>query len=254
MTDGVVTGYLGKPHTFRAGEMEESLELLASQLGVSQDSIKVLTQTHSDGVVIVHDEYQDTQSEEADALITNIPGLVLGIKTADCIPVMLYDPVTRSIGAIHAGRAGAKQNIVTKTLRRMSQEYGVQLQNIQAYLGPALAATDHAVFREEAENFPGYIIKQLPQGTHRFDNQAHLQNFLDKTGLTAEDLHQKTSVFVDVTAFVRDQLIQAGVYPDAIEICPQTTFQTPSLHSYRRDFPNHGLNLTYIMLEVFLSP
>ncbi len=249
MTEGVVTGYLGKPHTFRAGEMEESLNSLASQLRVSPNVIKVLTQTHSDRVVVVTDQNQDTQSEEADAMVTNIPGLVLGIKTADCIPVMLYDPVTRSIGAIHAGRAGARQNIVPKTVSTMSQEYGSQPQNIQAYLGPALAAEDHAIFEEEAENFDGYIIQKLPQGTHRFDNQAHLQNFLEKTGLTTEDLTQKTSVFVDVTGFVRDQLIQAGVSPEAIELCPETTFQTPSLHSYRRDFPNHGLNLTYISLK-----
>ena len=76
---------------------------------------------------------------DCDGLITDQPGLVLTIFTADCIPVLLYDPVKRVIAAVHAGWRGTAQDIAGKAVDKMRQDYGCQPENILAAIGPGIS-------------------------------------------------------------------------------------------------------------------
>mgnify|MGYP006277409031 CR=1 FL=1 len=73
----------------------------------------------------------------ADAVITNVPGLPIGITVADCVPVALYDPVRKAIGLAHAGREGTVQHIAAATVRAMTSAHGCDPAELLAYIGPS---------------------------------------------------------------------------------------------------------------------
>ncbi len=114
--------------------------ILAEELGFDLQNLVLTRQTHSDIVRCVtradamgfdHREYP-----ECDALITNDPGTALVVFTADCTPVLLHDPVTGAVGAVHAGWRGTAADIAGKTVRAMQAAFGCQPHNIRAAIGP----------------------------------------------------------------------------------------------------------------------
>lgn len=94
-------------------------------------------QVHGDQIAIVIEENRRA-IPGVDALITNIPNLALIIKTADCLPIFLFDPKNMAIGLVHAGWRGVAAKIHIKTVERMTKEYGTKPQNIIAAIGPAI--------------------------------------------------------------------------------------------------------------------
>ena len=114
--------------------------LLANALGYDPKKLVMTHQVHSDIVRAVtsadangidHHDYP-----ESDALITNEPGVALWVFTADCTPVLLHDPVTGAVGAVHAGWRGTSAAIVSKTVEKMVSLYGCEAKNIHAAIGP----------------------------------------------------------------------------------------------------------------------
>jgi len=114
--------------------------ILAQALGYDPEKLVLSRQTHSDIVRIVtardamgidHQLYP-----ESDALITNEPGVALWVFTADCTPILLHDPVTGAVGAVHAGWRGTAAAIGAKTVVKMVAAYGCDPKNIRAAIGP----------------------------------------------------------------------------------------------------------------------
>jgi len=134
-------------------------------------------QVHGDRVYVVtrHKEQGwSTLSDtvEADALVTDLPGIVLTILTADCVPILLYDPVSRAIGAVHAGWKGTKAKILPKTIATMQEKYGAVPQNILIAIGPAIGQCCYEVGSEVAEHFTDYIgavIEGKTAGKYQLD-------------------------------------------------------------------------------------
>lgn len=118
----------------------ENYRILADTLGFDLKKLVMSHQIHSDIVRAVtaadaqgidHHNYP-----ECDALITNEPGVALWVFTADCTPILLQDPVTGAVGAVHAGWRGTAAAIVSKTVEKMKLLYGCDPANIQAAIGP----------------------------------------------------------------------------------------------------------------------
>ena len=246
----LVMGVTNREEDFRMSVMESAMERLAAKIDVPRDRIKVMSQVHSAEVIVVNDPDMNTQELEADAMVTNLTDVVLGVKTADCIPVLLYDPVVHAIGVAHAGRKGAKAGVVKNTVKAMVREYGVDVSRLRVYLGPSLGAQDHAVFAEEVsdemEEIEGVVVRKNDIGVHDFANEEHKRAFQERTGITDEELAHKQTVYVDMPAFVREQLIELGVKEGNIQTSRINTMRDTRVHSYRRDFPNHGLMLSCI--------
>ena len=94
-------------------------------------------QTHSVNVIRIDDpEITREQLEGVDALITDLQDVAIGVRTADCIPVLLYDPVRRAIGAAHSGWRGTVNMIAKKTIVEMVRLFGCSPSNIRAVIGP----------------------------------------------------------------------------------------------------------------------
>ena len=133
---------------------------LAKVLGAEDGfDFVVANQTHSDHVVVI--EYPKTSGWhtiedaicECDALITNQKGVVLTILTADCVPILLYDPTKEVIGAIHAGWRGTAQDITTKTIQKMQHTYGCSPKDIIASIAPAIGACCYQIDQRVAKHF-----------------------------------------------------------------------------------------------------
>ena len=142
---GVSTGYLASMNigAHRGDTMENvarNYQILGSALGFSGEDLVLARQIHTDIVRSV--TRQDARGldhhsyPQCDALITRDPGVGLVVFTADCTPVLLWDPVTGAVGAIHAGWRGTGLDIAGKTVRAMAEQFGCDPRNIRAAIGP----------------------------------------------------------------------------------------------------------------------
>lgn len=93
------------------------------------------------------------QLEGVDALMTNVPGLAIGVRTADCIPILLYDPVHRAVAAVHSGWRGTVQLIGRHAIECMSQKYGTRAQDLKAVIGPGIGPESFQIGEEVAQAF-----------------------------------------------------------------------------------------------------
>lgn len=143
---GVSEGYLASMNigTRRGDKIEnvyKNYEILGNSIGFDPQKSVHTKQTHTDIVRIADASLwgaglYKAELDPCDALITNTPGTALVIFTADCTPVLLYDPVTGAVGAAHAGWRGTAANIVGKTVSAMAEHFGCLPQNIRAAIGP----------------------------------------------------------------------------------------------------------------------
>ena len=148
--------------------VKRNYEILADALDFDPNNLVLTRQTHSDIVrKVTRSDAQGLDHQnypECDALITNDAGCALVVFTADCTPILLYDPITGAIGAAHAGWRGTAADIAGKTVRKMVSEFGCKPENIRAAIGPNIGfccfETDRdvpdaiiATFGREAERF-----------------------------------------------------------------------------------------------------
>ena len=109
---------------------------------------------------------------EADGLITDSPGVLLGIQVADCVPVLVADVERKAVGAFHAGWRGTAAGIVEQGIMRMRQEYGSRPEDMIAAVGPAIGRCCYTVSEEVHERFAerfayaAELFEQLPDGLH----------------------------------------------------------------------------------------
>ena len=119
---------------------------LAEDLGYHYQELVHMRQIHSDKIVIVDPTIHNFENPpECDALITNQTNIPLMVMTADCTPVLFYDPKKKIIAVAHAGRAGALKGIVPKTIEQMQNKFGSILTDIQVVLGPSIGACCYEV-------------------------------------------------------------------------------------------------------------
>ncbi len=107
------------------------------------------TQKHTDNIWVLKNREEETIV--ADALITNLRNIFIGVKVADCLPVLLYDPVNQVIGAVHAGWRGTAKGILKKTIFVMEKAMGCDIENILIALGPCIKGCCYEVGEEVLE-------------------------------------------------------------------------------------------------------
>ena len=174
--------------------------IFCDTLGVDAEKCVLSKQVHRDDVKIVLEGDAGAgllrpQDYEADALVTNVPGLVLTIFSADCIPTLYYDPVSRCIGAAHAGWRGTARGIAAKTIRTMARIYGAEPQNIRAAIGPGISqccfeTTDDvpAAMREALGDAADAYMAQTENGKWHVDLKAINAHFMRQAGVPAEHI------------------------------------------------------------------
>lgn len=129
---------------------------LCHRLGISADRLIMPHQVHGTKVVTISKSSWNSLSEKlegADALITDLSGICIGVNTADCVPLLMYDPAHEAIAAVHAGWRGTVKRIAVITLARMYESYGTKPEDIRCWMGPSIGPDAFEVGDEVAEAF-----------------------------------------------------------------------------------------------------
>ena len=219
------------------GDSKESIkrnrEALCQLLGIEDHSLLMPHQVHLAEIAVVDREMLTLPTEEIlqkldgiDALMTNEAGVCIGVSTADCIPVLLYDPIRRASCAIHAGWRGTVQRIVEKAVARMTEVFGSDPQNLIAQIGPGIHLESFEVGDEvyqtfEKEGFPMELISKKYEKWH-----------------------------IDLPECNRLQLVAAGIPETHIAVSLVCTFQqSDTFFSARKLSINSGRIFTGILLQ-----
>lgn len=119
---------------------------------VNAPSLWTARQVHGDGIAVI-DKSPPPPSMEADAVVVSAPGVAVGVLTADCMPVILADPVHKVAAAVHAGRKGAELNVAGKTVDLMARRFGADPLDVRAALGPCIRRCCYGVDEDTARVF-----------------------------------------------------------------------------------------------------
>ena len=138
-----------------AENFEQNLNILSLQTEIPTDSFIFPFQTHDDKTLIIDSKFLLLDSEEKaealkgiDALITAEPDICIGVTTADCVPLLLFDCKQKVIAAVHAGWRGTCARLIQKTLSVMQQNFGTNPQDAFVLIGPSISSDVYEVGRE----------------------------------------------------------------------------------------------------------
>jgi YfiH family protein len=226
-------------------------EKSVATIGARKMPLITLRQIHSDVIHLVATPC--SEASHGDALITNTPGLLLGVQTADCVPILLADTKRRAVAAIHAGWRGTLARIVVKTLGRMRMEFGTRAGDVVAALGPAIGQSCYEVGAEVAQAF----AMQFPPAADWFEGPfEQLADGVEPlwlpwlTMMPPGHVPPPPRVQLDLRAANRWQLMDAGVeekHIDVSDLC--TACRTDLLFSYRREDAKTGRMMAVIGIK-----
>ena len=142
--------------------VRENYRRFCAAIGADMGNIVCASQVHGDTVRTVTAAdlgigLDEPEPWQADGLVTDIPGVTLAVYSADCLPILLYDPVRRVVGAVHAGWRGTALGIAAKAVERMVDCYGCDRLDILAAVGPGISKCLNAKRLESAGLDPDHI-------------------------------------------------------------------------------------------------
>jgi YfiH family protein len=174
-----------------AANVTENRARVAEILGAEPTRLLTLFQKHSAEVVAADKPWKDGKAPEADAIVTAKPGLVVGVLTADCAPVLLCDGAAGVIGAAHAGWRGALSGIVEATVKAMTK-LGAKPERIAAAIGPCISQEAYEVGAEFMQAFTAdepdsaaFFVTDEGTGEPHFDLPAYVADRLGRAGVGA---------------------------------------------------------------------
>ena len=227
---GYSTGRYGEFNINRyCGDSDEAIrrnrEALCRLLSITDDRLLMPHQVHKAEIAVITEPI-GMDLEGYDALMTNVEEVCIGVSTADCIPVLLYDPRQRAVCAVHAGWRGTVMRIVEQSVARMTEVYGTNPQDLIAQIGPGIHLESFEVGDEvyqafETEGFPMTLISKKYEKWH-----------------------------IDLPECNRLQLISVGVPETQISVSPVCTYmQSDTYFSARRLGIESGRIFTGIILR-----
>jgi hypothetical protein len=255
---GVSTCYGGKslnlgltPHDLQKN-VERNRELFEKAVGAIDDdgtpwSLLQLRQIHS---AIVHRMDADSGLAAAgDGIVSNTPGLLLAIKTADCVPVLVADVKRRVVGAFHAGWRGTVARVVEKGVGEMRRQFGSDPRDLRAAIGPCIRKCCYSVGAEVRAEFESQFSYSGEVFEEVFDSNAiHVKYpllFLNQRAPGHGDLGPE--IHLDLVAANKRQLEDAGVGVEHISVVEGcTACDTKRFFSHRAEFGKTGRMMAVI--------
>ena len=185
-------------------QSREGVETFLASSTIDLDlPVHLLSQVHSATMV---EACAASNAIKADGLYTQHSDRVLGVRIADCVPIILFDPVKRVGAVVHAGRAGTFRSIAAEAVNALSTQFQSKVTDIHAVVGPSAGPCCYEVSEEIAQEFVEH------------GGEAHGRN-------------------LDLWATNRKQLLALGLQSDRIEINGSCTICTDQFHSYRKNAP-----------------
>jgi hypothetical protein len=177
-------------------------------------------QTHSDLVrVVKHLEDASDGNQKRDALVSELKNVLVGVKTADCVPVLLGDPKTKSFAAVHAGWRGTVNSILVNAIKAMRENYGTNAKDLICAIGPAASCKNYEIGQDVIDAFER--------------NFSTCGNLFHKT--------REGHALIDLHLANKEQLQSVGVQPENIFTAPLCTIERTDLFfSYRVEKKLYG--------------
>lgn len=205
---GMSDGELGELNlSYKVGDDPEKVaqnrKLLAEEFTLESAKLVFPVQTHSNHVRLVYADTLAESLDDTDAIVTNEKGILISVMSADCVPVLLYDPVTQAVAAIHAGWRGTMAAIVSETIALMQKEFGSEPSSFLAAIGPSICDEVYEVGEE--------VIRAVEKlyGT--------------KNGIISREENGKG--YCNLWEANRILLLRAGVKPENIEVAGLCTYK-----------------------------
>jgi hypothetical protein len=228
-----------------------SRQKFLATLGALKMPLITMRQFHSDVIHVA--AASSAEAPNGDALITSTTGLLLGVQTADCVPILLADTKRRAVAAIHAGWRGTLARIAVKTLGRMRMELGTRASDVVVALGPAIGSGCYEVGPEVAQAFATQFPAAAAWFEGPFEQLAHGEEPLWLPWLTMMPpghVPPPPRVQFDLRAANRWQLLDAGVPERQISVSDLCTACSPDLlFSYRRESVKTGRMMAVIGIK-----
>jgi len=212
----------------------ENKSKLGKWLGVESDKIILPFQTHGTEVKEISNRFFELTDEEksnylngVDSIYTNIPKVCMGISTADCVPILFYDPTKQAVAATHAGWRGTCGRIAEKTITAMVEAYHCQPSDILVTIGPSISAKVYEVGQDVVDNFEsaGFDITEIVEIRNK-------------------------SIYLDLWKANEQSLLKAGIAAENIEVAGICTYtEHERFFSARRLGIKSGRLLSGIMLK-----
>jgi YfiH family protein len=221
---GLVHGF-GRRSGPATSETREATAARLASILAPRGRLLLLRQVH--GAVVQEAPWSGRPS--GDAAVASEPGLLLGIETADCLPVLLVDPHRRAVAAVHAGWRGTVARVTRAAVDALVHA-GSRPEDLVAALGPSIGPCCYEVGEDVGAAFG-------PAGAQFFRRAPGGRDHLDVRGAN------------------RQQLVEAGLDPSRIGSLDECTFCRSDLyHSYRRDGPGRGRMISFVGLDAALPP
>lgn len=223
--EGLIAFFTTRDLPLKAGEradlieeIENNKKLVCEELGIPLKNLIIPVQTHSDNVGII----KELKSfDNTDALVTNQRETALALNFADCVPILLYDPVKKVIAGAHAGWKGTAAQIAPKTVQKMIEEFSCKPSDIIAAIGPAIGKCCFEVQKD--------VLAQL-------------------SATINDDLNVISDNHADLKLINKLQLLDCGL--EKIDVCEYcTSCQNELFFSYRREQGNTARHSAVIFLK-----
>lgn len=202
------------------GLSAEQKDFLSQELKLAPEKVFTMRQVHGNKILNITSANLPQQAPipEADGMVTNVKNIILTMRTADCLPVFLYDPKKRCIGLVHAGWKGSAEKIVVKGIESLTQNFGSHAGDILVAFGPSIRKCCYDVSEDFQKIFP------------------------------AEVLRVNDRLCLNLAEVNKAQLLGVGVKEENIFDSKECTVCNLSFFSYRRDDDRSGRHLSLMML------
>jgi YfiH family protein len=175
----ITYGFVGKQNSWRVDNRQDD----------TSKQVSFLTQVRGNKCVCIDLKEQVGQLPEADAQVTTLPGIVLAVRVADCVPIILIDEVHKVVGVVHAGWRGALTGVIANSIAAM-QSKGSKPNNIKAIIGPCIRQSSYEVradlldkFLDESQDNMQFFTRKSPEHW-LFDLPGYVKHKLYQAGIT----------------------------------------------------------------------
>ena len=206
--------------------IKKNLKIVLKKLKQKRKKIVLLNQIHSNKIYFINK--RSKKKLQGDGIITLNKSLAIGILTADCCPILFFDPSKKIIGAAHAGWRGAFKEIAKKMIFRFKKK-GTKLKDLHVVIGPAISQKNYEVQKEFK---------------FRFLNKTLSNRIFFKT--------KQKKLYFDLVGYISNQIIKTGV--KNIEIIKKDTYDPKNKffsarRSIKNNFDDYGRNISIIMIK-----
>ena len=206
--------------------IKKNIEKVCKKIGCNKKNLILLDQVHSN---IVHNVNRVTRKKlKGDSIITSKKGIALGILTADCAPVFIYDPINNLISALHAGWKGAFKQIISKTIKKFKIK-GSNLNDLIVVIGPCISKNNYEVKKDFLNKF---IVKEKSN-----------KNFFN---------YKNNKIFFSLNDYIKKSFLDLGI--KNIEIIKKDTYILSNnffsaRRSLKKKLNDYGRNISVIMIK-----